>query len=225
MSKPSLINSVFAEVRVITAKLIEEGLAVDYNFPCKISIGKGQEISWSSQSRIAPQLKASNYEEIYKYVIEQRNFSFLLNDGGVLQLLYRFDHKDNLISHRLAYLPNPYSRNLADPLIIGPDEDSLNIVEKPLSILPIRFEYSNDESFYKEYKHPYSHIHLGDIEDCRIPLRAPTSPNLFIDFILRNFYTEFFYKTFQVGDLKVNPLFSDTISSNESKILHASFNY
>jgi hypothetical protein len=128
--------------------------------------------------------------EDYISLLGNQEYSYLMNDGGVIQVAYIFD-RDQIERHRLGYYPCPF---LISPTDLSPygegildlinDQFMTDIEENLLLKSPIRFDYSPAEA--TDY-HPASHITLND-RSCRIPARAPLNFDTFMKFILENFY-------------------------------------
>lgn len=226
MPKPSLPNRIKAEILLLTTKLVKEGIASDQNYPCQINIkGGGCVISWNSQQSISPSLKNVDYRDVYKRIFEERNYNIRLLDGSLIQILYTFDRTHNLMAHRLSYFPCPDIDEFMEESSIGGDEgidDGYQDFTQGTSlILPLRFDFGINN--HVDVKHPKSHIHLGNYQNCRIPLSAPVSPNMFLDFILRNFYSKIYYSTFTGSDFEFVSVLPKTITKSESRVVHLNF--
>jgi hypothetical protein len=128
----------------------------------------------------------------YLFVLKNQEYSFLMRDGGIVQVAYIFDRLQ-VIRHRLAYYPCPFditSRDLLayDGGLVDFIQDVfLSDLESNLLLRsPIRFDYSPGDA--KDF-HPASHLTLND-PSCRIPVRAPLYFDTFMKFILENFYND-----------------------------------
>jgi hypothetical protein len=127
----------------------------------------------------------------YISLLGNREYSYLMNDGGMIQIAYIFD-RDQIERHRLVYYPCPFaiSRRDLSPYGDGGILDLINDqlmteIEENLRLKsPIRFDYAPGAA--ADY-HPASHITLND-PSCRIPARAPLYFDTFMKFILENFY-------------------------------------
>lgn len=86
-------------------------------------------------------------------------------DGGIIQLMYRFNRTGKeLISHRLGYYPSPsYELYQNDPELYDVDYIYGDILNKSVLPVIIRADYNRDPE-ESELHHPYSHITLGDIK-------------------------------------------------------------
>ncbi len=204
---------IFKQIQKITEKLIEIGLSAQQNFP---SNQQGQ-ITYSGMQDISIAMKNISYEEIYKNLEESKNYNIKMIDGALIQMLYKFEDNE-LVSHRLAFFPAPNLESFQnEPKIYEDDEVYADILGKNIVTFPIRFDY--DPSNFKEIKHPKAHITLGQYKNCRIPISEPLTPELFIAFLLRNFYSTAFQKNINKFTLG-NHRFPQTITDKEKSLLH-----
>ncbi len=178
-------EKVFEEVRKATQELIRCGLAEEYNLP----IMRNNEIVWGNYTDISLYLKNMEYKDIYGEIERSRNFNVKLPDGGILQLMYRFDGRGmRLLSHRLAFYPSPsYEIYQNDAELYDADYIYGDILNKSVLPVIVRADYSNEE-VHSETHHPYSHITLGEYKNCRIPVDRPISPLQFVKFVMEHFY-------------------------------------
>lgn len=179
------IEKVFRETKNITQELIRCGLAVEYNFP----VIQNTDIVWAKFTDISYYLKNMEYKSIYEEIEKAHNYNFKLPDGGMLQLMYRFDPRGNqLQSHRLAFYPSPsYEIYQNDAELYDEDYIYGDILNKDVLPVVIRADYTRDETD-SGIHHPYSHITLGGYKNCRIPADKPISPFCFVKFIMEHFY-------------------------------------
>ncbi|MDP3444869.1 MAG: DUF2290 domain-containing protein, partial [Ignavibacteria bacterium] len=98
------------------------------------------------------------------------------------------------------------------------DEIYADMIVKNIVSVPIRFDY--DPENVKSVDHPSSHLTLGQYQNCRIPIKAPITPNIFIDFILRSFYNTAHRKFSEELKFDLKTLFESTIDNAEKRILH-----
>jgi hypothetical protein len=158
-----------------------------------------------------------DYKIIYDELVEKRSFSVKLIDGGLIQLMYRFEGA-TLVKHRLTYYPSPSLRPFHDdPESYMRDEIYLEIVSRRIIPFPLRFDF--DVEAAKDVVHPCCHLTLGDVKGCRIPVGAPLTPRQFIEFVVRNFYqTEKhdFISSFPAHKLH----FDSSITASERNLLH-----
>ncbi len=206
--------SVYNQITQITAKLIKSGLSANQNFP---SMSSG-EIAYTDMKDIALALKNIPYGEVYYALDKEKNYNIKMIDGALIQMLYRFDG-DILIEHRLAFFPNPSLESFQnEPELYESDEIYADIIGKNIVTFPIRVDYSPEQHI--DIQHPKAHITLGQIKNCRIPVSEPVTPELFISFLLRNFYNTAFLKYENI--FTVSSRFDKCITENEKGIIHLS---
>lgn len=203
----------------ITTKLIQLGICDDQNFASEVKIHKETQITFSGFFDVSIALKDVSYNDIYDHMLANRQFNFKLIDGGLIQLMYCFDGKNNLIKHRLCYFPSPTFESFQNDPDLYLDESIYysDVILKSILPVPVRFDY--DPANFKEMVHPASHLSLGQYKNCRIPIVGPICPVNFMTFILRSFYN-----TAQLdltGGMK-NILMKETIDPKEKNILHFS---
>jgi len=204
---------IFKQIQKITEKLIEIGLSAQQNFP---SNQQGQ-ITYSGMQDISIAMKNISYEEIYKNLEESKNYNIKMIDGALIQMLYRFED-NKLVSHRLAFFPAPNFESFQnEPEIYEDDEIYADILGKNIVTFPIRFDY--DPINFEEIKHPKTHITLGQYNNCRIPISEPLTPELFMTFLLRNFYNTAFHKNINKF-IRGSHRFPQTITDKEKSLLH-----
>lgn len=181
------LEKVFKEVRMVTQELIRCGLAEEYNFP----IIHQSDVVWEKYNDISRYLKNLEYMAIYSEIEKNHNFNIKLPDGGILQLMYRFNNRGTeLQAHRLAYYPSPsYEIYQNDAELYDADYLYGDILNKNVLPVIIRADYSNKDVDSKIH-HPYSHITLGGYKNCRIPADKPICPIQFVKFIMEHFYYE-----------------------------------
>lgn len=216
-------RDILRQIQEITAKFVSESMSVAECYP-KLS---ENEILWQGFTNISFVLKNQKYEVLYNECLKERAFNFVLLDGAIIQMMYKFD-RNNLISHRLAFLPNPNIEKYQD----NPEEYEeryygnrlfVDIAENDIVVSPFRFDFDNDTGKFIEYDHPYSHLTIGNYRNCRIPISSPLSPNRFIQFILRNFYFDKYKDVFSNNDFECSLKFDNTITNKERKLLHLNF--
>jgi hypothetical protein len=218
MRKRALHFIVCDDLTDLVSELIGRGLADDQNFPMTRQIGaEGWEVSFSGSEHVSLAMNDIDYIVIYNELLEKRSFSVKLIDGGLIQLMYRFESK-KLVKHRLTYYPSPSLRSFQDdPESYLRDEIFLEIVSRRIIPFPLRFDYDIEAS--KDILHPSCHLTLGDVKGCRIPVGAPLTPRQFVEFVVRNFYqteTHDFVSSFPAHKLH----FEQTITNNERDLVH-----
>jgi len=219
----SAFVNVFKEIRTITEQLIECNLSINQNFPIN---REKKVIVWQGQTDISLALKNISYEEIYEEIDKAKNYNIKMLDGALIQIMYSFSNRGKqLAAHRLAFFPSPHKESYDEnpqayeELYFG-ECVYYDIVMKHAIRFPIRFDYDDDSSKHVDMVHPKSHLHLGQYEHCRIPVRSPLTPNTFIKFILRNFY----YSAYErLSFKKHSASFKYSITKKEESLVHVSF--
>ena len=207
------------ELDGIIACLIECGIADDSNFSVLKQYEEKWEITFKGAEHVTIALSDINYSDIHRELSERRSYNLRLIDGGLLQLMYRF--KDGLIEqHRLAYYPSPRLRPFPeDPEAYMRDELFLEIVSRRIVAFPLRFDFDDQKGVHVDILHPKTHLTLGDVKTCRIPVTAPLTPHWFVEFILRNFYYAKMYDLVRRLPKRILK-FRETITKNERCLIH-----
>jgi len=209
-------NKIKQQINNITSKLIEVGLSVEQNFP---SI-KDNSVYISGNKDLSIALKNISYQEIYSELDKEKNYNIKMIDGALIQFMYAFDG-DELKKYRLAFFPSPTLEEFQNNSeIYETDEIYADIISKNIVTTPIRFDY--DPSNHISVEHPKSHLTIGQYKNCRIPIVTPITPNIFMDFILRNFYNTAHNKFSTTLNFDKIILFDNCINDDEQKILHVS---
>ena len=213
-------SDTLSEINALTTALVSLSLSNEQNFPSTHGQPAGSfEITVKNASALTAALKNVPYQEIYEALSEANCFNMKLLDGALLCLRYRFE-AGNIVEHCLTYFPSPDLEHFQNnPEIYLMDEIYADIVARNIVPVPIRFDFNADKERYVEVHHPYSHLTLGQFENCRIPVCSPVSPLAFGGFILRNFYNTAFQK--YSDDVPSGTFrFDRTISGREEQIPH-----
>lgn len=218
----SIKQNIKAELSSVSRLLVSTNFAKEYKFH---NFDKSKNnLVWDGYQNLAFTLQRENYDVIYSNIIMNRDFSYLLFDGAIIQIQYQFI-KNVLIRHILSYFPNPYIL----PYFKIPEEfeamfysdqvyaDQVSAID---ALIPIRIDYSPE---HQDVIHPMVHLTFHGIKDCRIPLVAPLSPMRFIKFILMNFYTQKFNELYEIEDFERCISFPNSITPAERKVIHISF--
>ncbi|MCK4642311.1 DUF2290 domain-containing protein [bacterium] len=201
------------DIKWITSVLISNSFSITQNSPIVI----GDIITWQGYSSISYMLKRIPYKDIFDQCFKKKDFNIQMHDGALIQMMFVVN-KRKIVEHRLLFLPPPPNKDIDQFEFEEYDESNQNenILESPEMRFPIRFDYSiNPQS-----DHPPCHATFGNIQDCRIPVEKPITPKRFIDFILKNFYTQEFKKKFDSNSFACNIKVDDNISELDSKTLH-----
>lgn len=209
-----LKTQILKQVHYLTASLIEVGLSVEQNFP---SINDGC-IYISGKHKLSNALKNVSYQEIYGLLESEKNYNIKMIDGALLQFIYTFNGSE-LIKYRLAFFPSPTLEEFQNNHeVYETDEIYADMLAKNIIPTPIRFDY--DPSCFETLVHPASHLTIGQYQNCRIPVSMPITPNIFVDFILRNFYHPAQIKFLEKLKFDLKASFEECISAEERNILH-----
>lgn len=164
-------------------------------------------------------LKNRPYKEIYNELLRTQVYNLKMIDGALIQLMYKFK-EGSLQSHRLAFFPSPYLEEFQNnPEIYEEDNIYADIIMKNIVPFPLRFDFNYKEDEAEDSNHPQSHLTLGQYHNCRIPVSAPLTPTVFIDFVLRNFYNTAFVK-YSNKINRFSEVFVDTIATPERALSH-----
>jgi len=203
------------QIRNVTQKLVALSLSSEQNFPSE----KDGFIYISEQYALSIALKNIPYKDIYDKYAEDGNYNIKMIDGGLIQMMYTFDNQGNLFKYRLGFFPSPYLEEFQNNSeIYEEDEIYADIISKNIVPTPIRFDY--DPANAEPIEHPASHVTIGQYKNCRIPISHPITPNIFMDFILRNFYNTASRKFSTELSFDVQSLFDECIEASERKILY-----
>jgi hypothetical protein len=129
----------------------------------------------------------------YLRALRERQFSAVLNDGSLIQMSYDF-RRDDLVCHRLAFLPSPivFSVEELDELAIDDFIELCSredLYERTRTRPYLRFDFNAD----CPEQEPYSHVHTC-FPESRLPVCGPISVTQFIEFIFGTFYPEIWKK-------------------------------
>jgi hypothetical protein len=205
------LNKSKSLVADIGSRLLKAGLAIGVNLPVPFKVGDRTRLSWP-QARVDPGLfSVQPYASIseYRAFLTGNHFSFLLNEGSLVQISFDFRH-DKMLAHRYCFYPCPLM--LAPQSYMNIDELSdlleLELIRQVQALQPnpdvddeisngtggllrlrspIRFDFESETRVAKE---PESHLHLSS-SGARVPVHAPVSLAHFIQFVLRHFYPGF----------------------------------
>lgn len=219
MNPPKIIRLVKEDLDGILGSLIERGLVDDSNFSVLRPTGGNWEVTFTGAEHISIGFDEISYDEIYTELLSKRSYNARLIDGGLLQMMYLFQD-EKLLQHRLAYLPSPNLRPFQDdPEAYLRDEIFMEIVQRRIIPFPLRFDYDDRKDAHKDVLHPRSHLTMGDVENCRIPVTSALSPRWFFEFVIRNFY-----QTQQLDFVKTLPAHKlqlpESITANERRVIH-----
>ena len=211
------------QICALTESLVELSLSNEQNFPSTHGNPNASfEITVSNAESMSIALKNVSYRIIYEELEKSRCFNFKMLDGALISLRYRFQTRA-ICEHSLSYFPSPDLEHFQnDPELYLEDEIYADIIAKNIVPFPIRLDFSNDVTKFIDVHHPYSHLTLGQYQNCRIPVCSPLSQLAFVGFVLRNFYNTAF-KKYSDKIPASRFVFPNTITKNEQKIPHLVF--
>jgi|GEM_PF-281388 len=187
----SLEGDLYQEIRVLTQHLIQASICRQNRFPASTSRRGGiVEVHPADSMDLSAALKNVPYREAYSAMRDGRAYNMVLADGALIHFLYRVrPAKKEIIKHSLGFWPSP--RLLPSdqtPWIYEEDEPFGDAIdERGVLPVPIRFDYAPEQ--FVEGEHPKCHATIGQYPNCRIAVAGPVRPGVFLDFILRNFYS------------------------------------
>ena len=187
------VEHLCADITDFGYTLVETGFALHArpHVPRKISKNR-TSLMWVRHRDERLMLDDPSNVYCYLSIVERKEYSYLMDDGGVTQIAYTFDERI-IKRHRLLYHPCPFPVKKDDMdqfdggLVDFIHSTFMNDVNDHLLLRsPIRFDYAPDEA---ADLHPASHLTLNE-PGCRIPARAPLQVGTFIEFVFQNFYLD-----------------------------------
>lgn len=203
----------------IYSRLIITNLSVKQFYPKEQNlVGGGVSIGKLPLGSIS--LRDVSYEKIYSELEMNDSYHIKLPDGGLLIFQYTFDCEETLKKHRLCYFPSFVLPTVDEaPHLYENDELYGDVILDKLVRFPIRFDYDPDA--HSDIDHPISHLTLGQYENCRIPVDGAVSPNAFVMFLLRNFYSRMYRKNKNRFNKKPHHIpMMNTLTIAEQRISH-----
>lgn len=156
------------------------------------------DISWVNYR---PGIYSNEYYPLeYQWLLDNRQYSFLLRDGSFLQFYYAFDD-EGLLSARAALYPKPLPSKIVEEDLFTVAEAAqdmeeydlsdhlLNVVEEieknskyPSNTSHVRFDYDR-----KVKSHSKAHIQFGGLNDVRVEADFVPMPYAFVETIASAF--------------------------------------
>ena len=190
----------------------------------KRTSSRQRHITWA---RTSGTNSYNRYDDVgystYYSMLENRDYSILLNDGGVIQVFLDY-LGSNLVGHRYAYVPCPIYFDESDLRLVDEEVPFMEIIDElrheeivnRFRIRPgFRFEYDPNST---QDDHPFSHVHLGK-SSSRIPVSRPIRVEQFFRFVFKNFYPSEFMQYSKLNELSSQVL-PETITAEERSELH-----
>lgn len=210
-------KKILKEISRIQNVLIQHSILTHYRATVIKSNKRSSKVEWDVVSDLSIVLKKLEYREIYDQIDVNQDYNFKLIDGTIIQMQYEFEGK-SLFKHRLAMFPSPYLIDYEEE-VDGYKYDlyMFDFLSGNKQTFPIRFDY-NSEVIASNFHHPKSHLSLGQVKNCRIPVNGPLSPMEFMVFIIEHFYNSYseLYKN-SIGD-RVCGLKDDILAIDRGKL-------
>jgi len=212
MLKP---QDIYSQITSLTTRLIESGLCDMQNFPSMAVLSHHLTEIGIGNKDYSIFLKSITYDEMYQAALGKKLFNIKMIDGALITLLYKF-YNDQIIAHRLSYIPAPDLIAFQnEPELYTEDELYVEILDRRIVTVPIRFDF--DKTACCPIEHPVSHLTLGQYKNCRIPVSSALTPYQFISFITTNFYHS---ANTQLRLPQFKDKFDESIFSEERELIH-----
>ena len=208
---------VLAQLYELNRRMLESSLSMQLNYPAERNLPGGCT-SIGDLPLAALALKDIPYRVIYGELAQNNAFHIKLPDGGLLLFQFRFSATGDIENHRMAFFPSPELPTIEEaPYLYEQDELFADIMVERLVRFPVRFDF--DPTAHVDVLHPRSHLTLGQFENCRIPVQTPLLPNMFLLFILRNFYFRSYLRNKNIFDKKMkSTAVEECITVNERRV-------
>lgn len=184
----SLSKQILAEYTATLDALVERELLIDSNPLLATQYQDRTHLTWSNSTGLSYLFSDHSSIEQYVSTLNNRDFSFCLLDGSLVQIEYWIE--DGVISHhRLCFVPCPFPYaqedwvgfSLAEIPYLMSAEDLLKTARLAS---PVRFDF---DSNVEDARHSRAHLTFN-MQTCRVPAYGPVSLGHFIRFILRYFF-------------------------------------
>lgn len=192
-----------SRVEIIGFSLVENEMAIDANGCVVKSLANGvKHVTWQKFKPIPYDIGADNTItegfpmgrfatlDEYMYFLVNRHYSFVLNDGAIVQIEYKIQ-RNKIVWHRLCLYPCPIDMLNVDLAGAEIGDFLMDIGARDFKEFvrlrsPIRFDFDpeNAATF-----HPGSHMTICS-DQCRIPVKSYIDIRKFIEFVFFNFYPD-----------------------------------
>lgn len=167
---------------------VEAEMLIDSNQLIPFETQHCTTLSWSSKPGLSYQFGEYARIDHYRMIVDQRDFCFCFEDGGVVQVKYDISDGE-IVSHRLCYFPCPFTFTPDERQELGLSDLALMLGGEELRtrsklVSPIRFDYDAE---FSDQRHAHAHLSINK-DSCRVPAYGPVSLGHFFRFILRYFY-------------------------------------
>lgn len=138
------------------------------------------------------------YDELYKLIMQNSDYDILIPlDYGIFQ--FYIEKSGNQIT-KIVYCYYSNSRNFdeltkeneetKEPNVRYSDFFQFIVDDAPLKDNIVYFRYDFDPSIYNGIIHSASHLHIGWGNEIRIPIINLMTPEIFVDFVIKNIYKD-----------------------------------
>lgn len=140
------------------------------------------------------------YMTLHNRICEKKQFTILTFDNTIIYIEYKFC-EEQIAESRYLILPDLTifsGEIMPEEFINEEDERYLEMTDEYQLSFPIRIDFDNGKLKDEKHnpvvpgEHSPSHMHLGFVEGCRIPITRPISPKVFFKFLIENFYRHFY---------------------------------
>ncbi len=145
--------------------------------------------------------RTGNHIDMYKVAIHELDYEILLQDDSIFQFSttrYAFIQNPNISVTKEDLLNKMYTQEE----LINLSEDDYNEILESISDLDLEqfkneqninihahiIRYDIDKTGYKPLQHAYSHLHIGNNDNIRIPCFRILTPLMFVLFVLKHTY-------------------------------------
>ena len=215
----SLVKQIRSEFQQFLDVVSEREMLIDSNPLVLKESSEGSWLSWASSSGLS--YLFDDYASIDQYlqILNRRDFSFCMYDGGLLQVDYFFVN-DEIVKHRLCFTPCPFGYKPSDWEGYSLSEipsmmSAADLLKDARLASPIRFDFDAD---FSDEKHAYSHLTLNK-SSCRVPAYGPVSLGHFFRFVLRYFYDDHLDSDAEISELRPR-LYSRTLGQPRPHEMH-----
>lgn len=146
--------------------------------------------------------RTGNHIDMYKVAIREFDYEILLKDDSIFQFSltrYAFIQNPNISVTKEDLLSRMYSQDELANLSEGDYNEMLDSVddltieqfknEQNINVHAHVIRYDIDERGYKPLQHAYSHFHIGNNNNIRIPCARILTPLAFVLFVLKHTYS------------------------------------
>ena len=187
----SLQVALMQEITSRLGLLEKSKLVLDSN-QCQIRQIAAKEyfVAWQGSHGLAQVFdEEQNPLQTYAAIVQNRFYSALLEDGGLLQIAYHV-RGDQVVNHRLCFFPCPITLTEND-FVVGLGDAVVGLSLEEIGArwnhtCIVRFEFN--QATMSEV-HPAAHVTFCKA-CCRVPMVGPINAGAFINFVLTHFYPE-----------------------------------